>query len=859
MDNNPSPIEEEKNAVSDESEAVQDNTSSDAEKTDTKKHLTRAEKKQAKRERKARWKEKKKTRRDDLKSYYSDAPWIVRFSRLYLTRVIAVVLIVAIVILIPSVTVSVMSRINSSNNSARPEDEPVSKEEIYEISPLDEKGAARIDTLSPGSAEDTWAVYVYLVGANLEDLGQDSLSDLVREISGKEKEEQAKLTLDKREKLLEDYLDVLDKNGLEPPLFLYEPKDYIEPVPSQPREYSPYSPGAATADLNEMMTDTNSDKLSVVVQTGGARKWNSKLINPNRTQRICIRNGLVDVEESLPLQRASDPDTLADFLRFCKEKHPADHTILVLWDHGGGPFGYGNDYVFGGLLSIADVRDAIDEVYDPDPDSPPFDIIGYDACLMGNLDVLHSLEGFADYYVMSEQSEPAQGWNYTPWLTEIAEHPETNPAQIARMIVDSYTDYYMELNVRNKGSEYFITRNVTMSLIDAKKCAELYNAYCGLAKKQLIDSVNDISVLAEIGRAGHNSTCYATSDYNVYNLIDLGNYIDNLKEAYPDECALIGRLLDESVIYHRENGNLSDSTGISIYLPAFINSYRGTLNLLDYVFNICDDESIKTLYFYKNVGCLTDDMKAYVRSLTSSAPATLSTALFKAYEDTAPVIDGNRFSVPVDPGIQNMITSYYILLASISVDTRSMIYYGTDALAETDVAGNITSGKYDGKWICLDDQPLSPEITSSSASTVEYRAKVLKDDVPVYLLFSYDRNTGVFTIDGTKPYTSEDNEYESINLKVNSESVVGSTIVPVYEAVSDSAANIYEMEGVPVKCTESTVITRKAMKDSIYLVGAVIVDQRGDEYCSEILLGEMSDGKLNGFLSFDEYAASLEK
>lgn len=61
-----------------------------------KKRLTRAERKQAKRERKARWKEKRKTRRAELKDYYRDAPWLVRFTRLYLLRVIAVASVAAL-------------------------------------------------------------------------------------------------------------------------------------------------------------------------------------------------------------------------------------------------------------------------------------------------------------------------------------------------------------------------------------------------------------------------------------------------------------------------------------------------------------------------------------------------------------------------------------------------------------------------------------------------------------------------------------------------------------------------------------------------------------------------------------------
>lgn len=661
--------------------------------------------------------------------------------------------------------------------------------------------------------------------------------------SAKLRDEKTEKALNKNSELLDNYLTVLEKNGLEPPMFLYEPKDYTEPPETVPKEYTEDRHGAGTADLEEIGIDDKSGKMEIVIQTGGARKRETSLINPNRSQRFCIKGGMIEEEQNLPLKPMSDPDTLSDFLSYCKENHPADHTILVLWNHGGGVFGYGVDRIYGGMLSIKEVRDAISKVYPPDTDSPPFDIIGFDACLMANLDVMHSLEGLAKYCVSSEETEPAYGWDYTPWLTELSEHPESNPAQIGRAIVDSYTDFYMRNNVIYKDVNVW-HYDVTMSLADVNKGAELYDAYCELAKKQLIDSANDISVLAEMGRAGGGSTCYADSGYNRYNLIDLGNYIENLKSDYPDECGKIENLLNETVIYHRENGSLADSTGLTIYLPTFINSYRGTVNLLDYVFNICEDESIRALYFYKNAGCLTDDMKAYVRSLTSTEPETLNTGLFVSFEKATPMIEGNTFTIPVDPELRKMITSYYIMQISISDDLETWVLYGTDELAETDSEGSITSGRYDGKWICLDDQPLAPEIVSSSPSSVEYRAKVLKDSVPVYLMFSYDRAAQKFSINGTKPCTSEDEEYEFINMRVNSESIVDSKIAPIYEVADSGSEDLYEKEGKAVKCTEKTKITRKALDDSNYAALVVINDQRGDRYNSQALLCDISGGTI---------------
>ena len=118
------------------------------------------------------------------------------------------------------------------------------------------------------------------------------------------------------------------------------------------------------------------------------------------------------------------------------------------------------------------------------------------------------------------------------------------------------------MNLKN-----YFQRDITISLLDAKKCEELYDAYGEIARKQLIDSADDLTVLAGIGRACMSSTHFAADAYNIYNMVDLGNYADNLVEIYPEESTKISNLIDEAVIYHRENGSLTDAEGIAAYIP----------------------------------------------------------------------------------------------------------------------------------------------------------------------------------------------------------------------------------------------------------------------------------------------------
>jgi len=150
---------------------------------------------------------------------------------------------------------------------------------------------------------------------------------------------------------------------------------------------------------------------------------------------------------------------------------------------------------------------------------------------------------------------------------------------------------------------------VTFSVIDAAKASELYDAYVALCEKQLISAADDIGVLAEMSRCGSRATRYAEDYYDVYNTADLGNYAALLADSFPEESSRIRDLVGESVLYHRENGALNDSTGISVYLPTEVKDLYGLLYYLDYIYNVSDNDTITALYYYKQAGVILGQLQ----------------------------------------------------------------------------------------------------------------------------------------------------------------------------------------------------------------------------------------------------------
>ena len=162
--------------------------------------------------------------------------------------------------------------------------------------------------------------------------------------------------------------------------------------------------GMATQDLREILNATLSDKVNVVIQTGGTRKWQTSAIASDHSQRFIVENGgLTLVDDSLGQLDITDPQTLEDFINFCNTNYPANRNMLILWNHGSGAvYGFGYDeHVddYNAALTLDEIQSAIRNT------GVKFEMIGFDACLMGGLETACAFYDTADYLIASEDFE----------------------------------------------------------------------------------------------------------------------------------------------------------------------------------------------------------------------------------------------------------------------------------------------------------------------------------------------------------------------------------------------------------------------------------------------------------------------
>ena len=153
-----------------------------------------------------------------------------------------------------------------------------------------------------------------------------------------------------------------------------------------------------------------------------------------------------------------DPQTIVDFVTWSVTNYPAEHYALILWDHGGGIDGVCWDEDNGDdNINIFELRNALNTIYTDL--GIKLDILGFDACLMGMIEIAYQVRDYVDYVVFSEEVIYEYGWPYSEILEDLVNNPDMSPAEFAKVIVDRYVESY------NNGSNG-ISYDATMSAIN---------------------------------------------------------------------------------------------------------------------------------------------------------------------------------------------------------------------------------------------------------------------------------------------------------------------------------------------------------------------------------------------------------
>lgn len=360
-------------------------------------------------------------------------------------------------------------------------------------------------------------------------------------------------------------------------------------------------------DLNEAERVGSTDQVRIVSQIDRYKGGYTGMGNWTTTKRFLITKddnlekiGSPELADLGELDMA-DGNTLADFITWAVKTYPAKKYALIMSDHGmGWPGGFsdpdpqdlGPDQIalvdaFGvDVLWLMEINRALAKARQA-TGVDKFDLIGFDACLMAQIEIMTMLAQHAQYAVASEETEPALGWAYTQFLGQLAADPSMGGDQLAKNIVTSYIDHDQLIvdPVARRAlvkREYGVTAEVSaQDVADAKGRSVTLAAIDLAAVPTLLGALDELAVsLSQLDQQMvAEARTYAQAYESVFGeevppaYIDLGHFAALVAQISNDpavtaSASALFDALQTAVIQERHGPERPGSTGLALYFPS---------------------------------------------------------------------------------------------------------------------------------------------------------------------------------------------------------------------------------------------------------------------------------------------------
>jgi hypothetical protein len=277
----------------------------------------------------------------------------------------------------------------------------------------------------------------------------------------------------------------------------------------------------------------------------------------------------------LPIPLPSEPNmgdwqTLRDFIVFGQTYAPSENYLLVLWDHGSGYEAVCIDDTSEDYLSMREIHNALS-----DPQVQYLDIVAFDACMMGQLEVAYELRDVTDYLVFSEEGVPVNGFPYEDILANITMFPSSNPLAVAEGMPYFYVTAY------DVGGRYYdpLLNWACLSTVDTTQLQDIATNLhlLGSELRSLLDSsiVYERVCIARVFAQG-----FSRADF-----VDLGGFASALYDVFSDSvypqiqnfARDLGDAVAAAVVHEEHLSGVPMATGLAMVL----NRYYDSLDLAD--------------------------------------------------------------------------------------------------------------------------------------------------------------------------------------------------------------------------------------------------------------------------------------
>ena len=591
--------------------------------------------------------------------------------------------------------------------------------------------------------------------------------------------------------------------------------------------------GSATEDLSELLEADIPENVKIVIETGGSSEWQNDTVEADYLERYVYSGDTMECVEQLPSANMGDSDTLADFLEFCRDNYPAEHTAVIFWNHGGGSAGgvaYDELYDYDSL-SLWEIYDAFDSVYPLSEENPPLDLVGFDACLMATVDTANAFSDIARYMVASEETEPGNGWNYTGWAQALGDDPGMDGAQLGEVICDTYME----------GCEMYGTEDeATLSVIDLGMIGPVLTAYDNMGKEALAYACEDTSFFSGFGRNAECSENYGgnTKETGYANMVDLKDLAENNRDMLTETSDDVINALEDCVVYKVNGAYRQQAGGLSCYY-----SYDGNLDDFYSYAEIGASESFKYLYDYALSGSLSDEGMEYVAEMGYEEIPEVETLENSLEEDYPVYINDDGYGVmELSMDTVNRLKGVYCNLAYYDEEEDIVLYLGRDNDIDMDWENGVFTDNFRGVWGAVDGYLVYMDIIYEGEDYNLYSVPILLNGEEYQLHVVYDYDEEDYQILGARKGL-DDNGMSDRNLVKLKEGDEITTLHYGATISGDDELQLVEVDTFTV--TEDTAFGEEDLGDGTFVMMFELVDARNESATSDVILFTVEDGEIH--------------
>ena len=430
--------------------------------------------------------------------------------------------------------------------------------------------------------------------------------------------------------------------------------------------------GSASVDILEMTeSGVDTTRNNILIYTGGTKQWALSGIPVDKNCIYQLKNGEFELVKEYSPSNMGSSNTLSEFISFSLANYAADEYGLILWDHGGGPMlGYGWDEKHNDMLELSELKNAL--ASSGLGSNKKLEFLGFDACLMGSIEIGWIVKDYANYMIASQETEPGFGWDYR-FLKYLNNYDSGR--DIGKVIVDTYFAAYEQIVAQQPQEE----AELTLSCVDLTKIEKVESSL-----NNLFDKVDANILSGYFSRASqyrHKAKCfgkYTTGEE--YDLVDISHMASLLSADYSAEAAQLNADLQEFVCYSK--ANVKNASGISIYHP-----YDNPMYMKPWI------EQFRDLGF-------ASEYADYISSFSTilSNPSSSSWKSFSSMKGSA-VKNGtdNELSIQLtQEQVENYAGSAYYILKRMKENEYMFIFAGFDTHLSAD---GTLSASYDNKAV----------------------------------------------------------------------------------------------------------------------------------------------------------------